>query len=192
MLRSSNYSLVELLALKATRVADAGPDPIAVAPEPPGDPMTPSPTASAPVEPQIGDVATVLIALQHLQSQIAFANDQLAKRIGVGSTDFLALVHLSIQGDTPPKKVGEALGLSSGAMTALADRLESAGLVTRLQHPTDRRSFVLALTGDGAAGVNDAGALYGRAVEEALPASRRPVAEAVFRDLGTALGSLVA
>ncbi|MBF4602241.1 MarR family transcriptional regulator [Frigoribacterium sp. VKM Ac-1396] len=160
-------------------------------------PTTPAPAAhrtdeSRPVEPQSGDVATVLIALQHLQSQIAFANDQLAKRIGVGSTDFLALVHLSVQGDTPPKKVGEALGLSSGAMTALADRLESAGLVTRLQHPTDRRSFVLALTADGSAGVNDAGALYGRAVQEALPASRRPVAEAVFRDLGTALGSLVA
>lgn len=154
--------------------------------------MTPSPTASTHVEPQTGDIAAVLIALQHLQAQIAFANDQLAKRIGVGSTDFLALVHLSVQGDTPPKKVGEALGLSSGAMTALADRLESAGLVTRLQHPTDRRSFVLALTADGAAGVNDAGALYGRAVEEALPASRRSVAEAVFRDLGTALGSLVA
>ena len=152
--------------------------------------MTPSPTASTHVEPQTGDIAAVLIALQHLQTQIAFANDQLAKRIGVGSTDFLALVHLSVQGDTPPKKVGEALGLSSGAMTALADRLESAGLVTRSQHPTDRRSFVLALTDEGARGVNDAGATYGRAVQEALPASRRPVAEAVFRDLGDALRAL--
>ncbi|ROS57800.1 MarR family winged helix-turn-helix transcriptional regulator [Frigoribacterium sp. PhB24] len=158
--------------------------------------MTPVPRASLPAEPAIdhptepqgADVAAVLIALQHLQSQIAFVNDRLAKRIGVGSTDFLALVHLSVQGDTPPKKVGEALGLSSGAMTALADRLEVAGLVTRLQHPSDRRSFVLSLTAEGTRGVGDAGATYGRAVQEALPASRRPVAEAVFRDLGTALG----
>ena len=118
--------------------------------------MTPSPTASTHVEPQTGDIAAVLIALQHLQTQIAFANDQLAKRIGVGSTDFLALVHLSVQGDTPPKKVGEALGLSSGAMTALADRLESAGLVNRSQHPTDRRSFVLRLTPAGVGIVEEA------------------------------------
>lgn len=151
---------------------------------------TVEPTPDAPSEPQSGDVAAVLIALQHLRSQMAFVNDQMAKRIGVGATDFLALVHLSVQGDTAPKKVGEALGLSSGAMTALADRLEAGGLVTRLQHPTDRRSFVLALTDEGARGVNDAGATYGRAVQEALPASRRPVAEAVFRDLGDALRAL--
>jgi DNA-binding MarR family transcriptional regulator len=62
--------------------------------------------------------------------------------------------------------------------------------VTRLQHPTDRRSFVLALTDDGARSVDEAGATYGRAVQEALPASRRPVAEAVFRDLGDALRAL--
>lgn len=148
------------------------------------------PTSDTPVEPQTGDVAAVLIALQHLQSQIASVNVRMAKGIGVGATDFLALVHLSVQGDTPPKKVGEALGLSSGAMTALADRLETGGLVSRLEHPTDRRSFVLALTEDGARGVNDAGAAYGRAVQEALPASRRPVAEAVFRDLGDALRRL--
>ncbi|NRD27924.1 MarR family winged helix-turn-helix transcriptional regulator [Frigoribacterium sp. VKM Ac-2836] len=148
------------------------------------------PTIDHPAEPRADDVSTVLIALQHLQSRMAFVNDRLAKRIGVGATDFLALVHLSVQGDTPPKKVGEALGLSSGAMTALADRLEAAGLVSRQQHPSDRRSFVLALTAEGASGVEGAGATYARAVQEALPASRRPVAEAVFRDLGTALGVL--
>jgi DNA-binding MarR family transcriptional regulator len=160
--------------------------------------MTPAPDAQTTVapradtrpEPRTDDVTAVLVALQHLRSQIASVNDRMAKRIGVGATDFLALVHLSVQGDTAPKKVGEALGLSSGAMTALADRLEAGGLVTRLQHPTDRRSFVLALTDDGARSVDEAGATYGRAVQEALPASRRPVAEAVFRDLGDALRAL--
>lgn len=149
-----------------------------------------APPVDTPTPPQTGDVATVLIALQFLESQVTAVNDHLAKRIGIGATDFQALVHLSVQGDTPPKKVAEALGLSSGAMTALADRLETAGLVARMQHPTDRRSFVLTLTPEGSTAVNDAGAVYGQAVQEALPASRRPVAEAVFRDLGTALGSL--
>lgn len=139
-------------------------------------------------EPRTDDVTAVLVALQHLQSRIASVNDRMAKGMGVGATDYLALVHLSVHGDTPPKKVGEALGLSSGAMTALADRLEAAGLVVRLQHPTDRRSFVLALTAEGSSGVDEAGILYGRVVREALSASRRPVAEAVFRDLGDALG----
>ena len=144
--------------------------------------MTPAPDAQTTVapradtradtrpEPRTDDVTAVLVALQHLQSRIASVNDRMAKGMGVGATDYLALVHLSVHGDTPPKKVGEALGLSSGAMTALADRLEAAGLVVRLQHPTDRRSFVLALTAEGSSGVDEAGILYGRVVREALVA----------------------
>lgn len=155
--------------------------------------MTLAPSASAPAAPPAStpadDVTAVLIALQYLRAQTAAVNDRMAKQLGVGATDFSALVHLSVQGATPPKKVGEALGLSSGAMTALADRLEAGGLVTRQQHPTDRRSFVLALAPAGVDGLNAAGALYAQAVREALPASRRPLAEAVFRDLGAALES---
>ena len=39
--------------------------------------------------------------------------------------------------------------LSSGAMTNRLDRLEKAGLVTRLPDPDDRRGVLIELTGEG-------------------------------------------
>jgi DNA-binding MarR family transcriptional regulator len=46
--------------------------------------------------------------------------------------------------------------LSSGAMTNRIDRLEEAGLVTRLEDPDDRRGVLVGLTRQGLARVDAA------------------------------------
>jgi len=65
----------------------------------------------------------------------------LARALEISHSDVAALNVLG-KGLTPGQ-LGERLSLSSGAVTALADRLERAGLITRSPHPEDRRSVVL-------------------------------------------------
>ena len=48
-----------------------------------------------------------------------------------------------------PGRLGEHLGLSSGAMTARLDKMETAGLVRRLPDPDDRRGVVVELSDHG-------------------------------------------
>jgi len=69
-----------------------------------------------------------------------------ARTTGVTQADFAALDHLSFAGHLTPGQLAERLNLTSGAVTALIDRLERAGWISRTPHPSDRRSHVLALT----------------------------------------------
>lgn len=48
-----------------------------------------------------------------------------------------------------PTALYEAAMLSSGGMTNRIDRLETAGLIERQKHPTDRRGVLVALTRQG-------------------------------------------
>lgn len=73
-------------------------------------------------------------------------DDAVARRHGIGAADLHALEHLELAGGMTPGQLGERLQLTSGAVTALADRLERAGLLARAAHPTDRRSTMLCLT----------------------------------------------
>jgi len=55
-------------------------------------------------------------------------------------------------GDKVTSKVlGERTMLDSATLTGILDRLEKAGLVERLQHPTDRRAIIVGLTTEGRA-----------------------------------------
>ena len=67
----------------------------------------------------------------------------------MGHTELSALVAI---GETPgmtPGTLSNELLLSTGATTAVVDRLEKSGHVTRTRHPGDRRSLFLHLTAQG-------------------------------------------
>ena len=74
---------------------------------------------------------------------LAFAA-AMARRTGLGLSEMAALEHLqhSHEGLTPTE-LGRRLSLSSGAITALVDRLERTGHVERRPNPADRRSSVV-------------------------------------------------
>jgi DNA-binding MarR family transcriptional regulator len=57
-----------------------------------------------------------------------------------------ALEQLAGSSGLTPSELGQRLGLSSGGVTVLVDRLERAGHVERHPHPQDRRKRVLSLT----------------------------------------------
>src|SRR5688500_18375063 len=68
----------------------------------------------------------------------------MARRTGLGLSEMAALEHLQhSQGGLTPTELGRRLSLSSGAITALVDRLESNGHVERRPNPADRRSSVV-------------------------------------------------
>ncbi|MFJ4046013.1 MarR family winged helix-turn-helix transcriptional regulator [Microbacterium sp. NPDC089987] len=45
-----------------------------------------------------------------------------------------------------PTALSKHLGVTSASMTALLDRLERAGAIERVRHPSDRRSLVISAT----------------------------------------------
>jgi MarR family transcriptional regulator, organic hydroperoxide resistance regulator len=73
-----------------------------------------------------------------------------AVEIGVHSTDAFALLEITSAeaGGTPlsPALLGHRIPLTSGAMTALLDRLERAGYLTRTREHADRRVVTLRST----------------------------------------------
>ena len=62
---------------------------------------------------------------------------------------------LHCQGPAKMKTLADGLGLSARNLTAVADSLESEGLLRRVAHPTDRRATLLELTDDGLAAADE-------------------------------------
>jgi len=63
--------------------------------------------------------------------------------------ELLMLLHFSSRGSMPLKKASERLQVHPTSITNAVDRLEAAGLVERLPHPTDGRSSLIAVTEEG-------------------------------------------
>lgn len=68
-----------------------------------------------------------------------------ADRLGVGVTDVKCYSILRQAGPITAGELGERVGLTTGAITGVIDRLEQVGLVRRARDPSDRRRVVLEL-----------------------------------------------
>lgn len=75
-----------------------------------------------------------------------------AKQLRLHPTDLTCIGYLYDSDEAlSPKQIISHLGLSSGSGTALLDRLESAGFIRRVPHPSDRRSVLIELNREKAA-----------------------------------------
>lgn len=96
-------------------------------------------------------------AVRKVGAQSVLMSDSVAKLVGVNSTDLECLDLLLLSGLTTPGRLAAHTGLTTGAMTAVIDRLERAGFVRRRRDPEDRRRvFVEALP----RAVHEIGPLY--------------------------------
>jgi len=68
-----------------------------------------------------------------------------ADRLGLAIADFEAVRFLADEGPVAAGRIAEAMGITSGAVTGLVDRLERAGWVERARHEGDRRQVVVQL-----------------------------------------------
>jgi DNA-binding MarR family transcriptional regulator len=79
----------------------------------------------------------------------------LSDYVGLGVTETQAVSYLTVHGDRGQNELATDLGLSSGASTALVDRLERQGIAERYPHPSDRRRTLVRLTDRGRAVVRE-------------------------------------
>jgi DNA-binding MarR family transcriptional regulator len=87
---------------------------------------------------------------------------------------------------TPPSRIAEAMGMTRGAITRLADRLIAKSLIMRVASVQDGRAQTLALTDRGAALVPDLAALADRndtEFFECLTADERETLERLLKSL---------
>ena len=63
---------------------------------------------------------------------------------GLNATDMECLRLLFHKGIATPSELARQTGLTSGATTAMLDRLEKAGLIERRPNPADRRGTLIA------------------------------------------------
>lgn len=66
--------------------------------------------------------------------------------LGINVTDMKCLDIITLKGSATPTELALHTGLSTGATTAMIDRLERAKLIERHPHPSDRRGTILALS----------------------------------------------
>jgi len=96
----------------------------------------------------LGVVSRVLMLYKTLEQRA----DKALAPLGLTLWQFDVLAALRRSGRPfrlSPTQLAELVTLSSGAMTNRIDRLESAGLVSRIDHPEDRRGMQVFLTPSG-------------------------------------------
>jgi DNA-binding MarR family transcriptional regulator len=72
-------------------------------------------------------------------AQAVLISDMVASRVGLHSSDLECLDLLYLAGSTTAGRLAAHTGLTTGAITAVIDRLERAGFVHRRRNGTDRR-----------------------------------------------------
>ena len=103
-------------------------------------------------------------------------------------SDFAILEALLHKGPQSVRELGRRIDLTSGSMTTAIDRLEARGLVTRADHATDRRAWVIHLTPKGRTLISKVFAGHEQAMERAmrgLSNSERATLTDLLRRLGT-------
>jgi DNA-binding MarR family transcriptional regulator len=98
-----------------------------------------------PRKPPTERIAAVEMAVRNLIANAILFNQQVAHRVGLGASDAQFMHLLQLNGSLTPGRLAELSGLTTGTVTGVLDRLESAGFVHRERDPTDRRKVIVKL-----------------------------------------------
>ncbi len=92
-----------------------------------------------------GEYGISLVLFRHAVGEI----------LGINVTDTACLALIFSKGLTTPSELARYTGLTSGATTAMLDRLEKAHLIERRRNPQDRRGTLIVLTNERTKEVGD-------------------------------------
>ena len=84
-----------------------------------------------------------LNAIRDYGVQLTMFRNDMAEWVGLNATDMECLRLLFLKGVSTPSELARHTGLTSGATTAMLDRLEKAGLIERRPNPDDRRGTLI-------------------------------------------------
>lgn len=134
-----------------------------------------------------GDVAEVVDQLRALTATYFALGQDFASRHALHPTDMEALLHLMDADEAgmpaTPGRLGEALGLASGSVTGLIDRLERAGHVQRTRDTKDRRRVIVVPSESALAAGREYWGAIDRHISQALGQYSPPELAAVRRFL---------
>jgi DNA-binding MarR family transcriptional regulator len=89
------------------------------------------------------NIESVIRSLRRVNLQGSFFGQTVAIRFGLSESDVEALEVLLDTGAATAGRLSELMGLTTGAVTRVIDRLEQSGYVRRVPDPTDRRRVVV-------------------------------------------------
>ena len=127
-------------------------------------------------------------AVRRLDMALSRWHAEVAHRLGVDEAELLALARLAMDESQGPADLARSLHMTSGAMTAVLDRLAAHGHLVREPHPTDRRRVMLHLT----EGAHEAARREVRPMTETITELGRRLSPAERAAVGRYLDELVA
>ncbi len=117
------------------------------------------------------DARALAAALGQVDASHRRLRTRLAQRLGLTVGDLVALVVISDAKECTPKILAAELGLSTGTVTTLIDRLVSWGQARRSPKSGDRRSVLVELTAEGLRTIQAVSGHYIGAITIALESS---------------------
>ncbi|MEM9045517.1 MAG: MarR family transcriptional regulator [Pseudomonadota bacterium] len=84
----------------------------------------------------------LVAACRRLYASIDRLDTKAANTVGVSRND-LRCLNMLAEAPVKPSKIAVELGLTTGSVTTLLDRLEKANLATRERDPDDRRGIIV-------------------------------------------------
>ena len=88
----------------------------------------------------------VALAMRAFDASLDLLDHAVAAAFGIGRTDLRAMEVISRSGPRTAGELATELALTTGAVTALIDRMEKADYFKRSRSTTDRRQVVIELT----------------------------------------------
>ena len=130
--------------------------------------LKPAPTDPVQIRLAVEALSSALMQVDTAHRRIRY---RLARDLGLSVGELTAIYLVRTTESCTPKHLAAELDLSTGAITSLVDRLERSGHLERRQHPTDRRSQLLAVTSVGREANETMMNLYNSAVEGVVMSS---------------------
>ncbi len=90
----------------------------------------------------------VNMAAREYTISVVLFRHAIGEMLGVNVTDMECLALIFYKGLATPSEISRYIGLTSGATTAMLDRLEKACLIERRPNPKDRRGTLIVLTNE--------------------------------------------
>jgi DNA-binding MarR family transcriptional regulator len=91
-------------------------------------------------------IAAINLEVRRSQNRTDAYDEAVAEAIGLNRTDQRCLDIIEQEGGATAGRLAELMGLTTGAITSVVDRLERAGFARRIRDETDRRRVRVELT----------------------------------------------
>jgi DNA-binding MarR family transcriptional regulator len=90
----------------------------------------------------------VLMSVAEYGITAVLFRNAVGRKLGLNITDSQCLSLLGTKGISTPTELARYTGLTTGSTTAMLDRLEKAGFITRRHNPSDRRGVLIEINSE--------------------------------------------